>query len=121
MTKFKLLEVADAGRRAAMVTANPNDLASYLHDHLRWTHSSGKTEGKAAILDSIASGTVIYRSLEVREPDISQHGDLFIYSGIISGDVVKNVNEKKLSNKFLSVWQLVNAKLVMLAWQSTGL
>lgn len=120
MTQFKLLENADAARRAAMVNANLSELASYLDNDLRWTHSSGKTEGKAALLDSIRSGTVLYLSLEVEEADISQHGNLFIYSGIVSGDVVKSGTEKKLRNKFLSVWQLDNTKAVMLAWQSTA-
>ena len=121
MTRFKALENADAARRAAMVNANLNDLASYLDEDIHWTHSSGKTEGKAALLDSIRSGSVLYRSLEVAEPHISQHDKLFIYSGIVSGDVIKNGAEKKLRNKFLSVWHLDDTKAVMLAWQSTGI
>lgn len=53
MTLFKALEDADAARRKAMIEADVQALATYLDDDLRWTHSSGKTDGKTALIASI--------------------------------------------------------------------
>ncbi|HIG62788.1 MAG TPA: nuclear transport factor 2 family protein [Gammaproteobacteria bacterium] len=121
MTLFKALEDADAARRRAMIEADVQALATYLDDDLRWTHSSGKTDGKTALIASIGSGSVVYQSLEVQEPHISQHINIFIYAGIISGDVLKEGTQKKLRNKFLSIWHITDERLSMIAWQSTGI
>jgi len=121
MMLFKALEDADAACRRAMIEADVQALATYLDDDLRWTHSSGKTDGKTALIASIESGSVIYQSLEVQETQISQHTNIFIYAGIISGDVLKEGTQKKLRNKFLSIWHITDEKLSMIAWQSTGI
>jgi hypothetical protein len=62
---------------------------------------------------------VVYKSLEVQETHISQHTNISIYAGIICGDVLKEGTQKKLRNKFLSVWHITDERLSMIAWQST--
>ena len=53
MTLFLALEDADAARCRAMIEADVQGLAIYLDDDLRWSHSSGKTDGKTALIASI--------------------------------------------------------------------
>jgi len=110
----------DVARREAMISGKADDLAATLSDALVWTHSSGRTDDKQAVLDAIQSGTVSYESLQVEDFAIFEHGDVFIYHGILLGDVVKDGMEKKLKNKFLSVWKRTASSFEMLAWQSTG-
>ena len=121
MAHLDELMIADAARRSAMISADLDALTSLLHDDLVWTHSSGRTDGRSALLESIASGSVAYESLDVSEPRISQQDDIFIYSGIVKGNVQKDGVPKSLENKFLSVWKKSGTDYQMLAWQSTGI
>ena len=41
---------ADAARIQAMIDANIEGLQGLLHDNLSWTHSSGRTDDKVALL-----------------------------------------------------------------------
>ena len=111
---------ADAKRREAMISGNAHDLARTLDDELQWTHSSGRTDDKKTILTAIESKAVNYRSLHVEDFAISQHGEIFIYQGVLNGRVSKDGIEKELRNKFLSVWERSGSSFQMLAWQSTG-
>lgn len=111
---------ADSRRREAMISGNTDDLACMLDDNLHWTHSSGRTDDKKAVLYAIASKAVNYESLQVEDFAISEHGDIFIYYGVLTGSVSKDGVEKQLRNKFLSVWERSGSSFQMLAWQSTG-
>jgi len=114
-----LLE-ADSARRQAMVSANVDELANSLSDDLVWTHSSGRTEGKAAVIQAIKSKTVQYLSLEVEGVEVSQHNNIFVCHGTLNGRASRDGVTKELRNKFLSVWQRSGSSFKMLAWQSTA-
>ena len=96
------------------------ELAKLLSDDLAWTHSSGRTDGKAAIVETIRTRSVVYLSLQVEDVVVSQHNDIFLCHGILNGRVSKDDVERDLRNKFLSVWKRIDASFEMLAWQSTG-
>ena len=121
MSNTQDVEAADAARRAAMVTANVEALSQHLATDLVWTHSSGRTDDKAAVLDTIASRSVEYLSLDTEELSTSMHGDICLCFGVVAGRVRKDGAERDLRNKFLSVWKHTDAGWQMLAWQSTGL
>lgn len=113
---------ADTRRRAAMVAGDADKLEQYLADDLTWTHSSGKTDSKSSFLEVMAAGTTVYHSLDVRDTKIRPYGNMFILEGVVFGDVTKDGQDKKLVNRFLTVWQRrENSEFVLHAWQSTGL
>ena len=114
-----LLKV-DSARRDAMISGNSRDLGATLSDDLVWTHSSGRTDDKTAILNALETRSVIYESLQVEDVTISEHGEIFICHGVLNGKVVKDGAGKTLRNKFLSVWKRIGSSFKMLAWQSTG-
>ncbi|MDP6374394.1 MAG: nuclear transport factor 2 family protein [Pseudomonadales bacterium] len=120
MSEPDLLQ-ADAKRRNAMIAADVDALAQILSDDLTWTHSSGRTDDKQAVLDTIAGKSVRYLTLDIEDTVIASHGDIFIYTGIVQGRVIKDDAERELANKFLSVWKRSGTTYEMLAWQSTGL
>ena len=111
---------ADTARIQAMIDADVESLRVLLHDNLSWTHSSGRTDDKAALLTVIESGATVYKSLEVSDDNITTQDSVYIYSGLVEGVAEVNGNEKKLRNKFLSVWVKSVNGLQMLAWQSTS-
>lgn len=122
MSDIESLILADVQRRAAMVAGDVGTLANYLADDLSWTHSSGKTDSKVSFLEVMASGTTDYHSLEVRDTEARMYGNIFILEGVVFGDVTKDGQDKKLVNRFLTVWGWrENNGFELHAWQSTGL
>ncbi len=114
-------ERADAARRATMVAADAAALAAYLTEDLTWTHSSGRTDDRQAVLDTIADGAVRYLSLEATDVQVRTVGDAVIATGEVAGRVRKDGQERDLRNRFISVWRYEAGALRMMAWQSTGL
>jgi ketosteroid isomerase-like protein len=122
MSDVEALMNADTRRRVAMVSGDVVALGDYLADDLSWTHSSGKTDSKESFLAVMASGTTVYHSLDVRDTQVRIFGDIFVLEGVVFGDVTKDGLDKKLVNRFVTVWQKRERDLFQLhAWQSTGL
>ena len=113
---------ADDKLRAAMAAGDIDTLATHLAKDLSWTHSSGKTDTKESFLGVFAAGTTQYYSLAVRDTQARVYGNIFVLEGVVFGDVTKDGLDKKLVNKFLTVWQKSGSgHFVLQAWQSTGM
>lgn len=122
MNDIEALMNADAQRRTAMVASDIAALDACLAEDLSWTHSSGKTDSKTSFLEIMKSGTTVYHSLDVRDTEARRYGNIFILEGVVFGDVTKDGKDKKLVNRFLTVWQWRDDQGFELhAWQSTGL
>ena len=114
-------ETADAARRRAMVDRDVEALAALLDDDLTWTHSSGRTDSKVAVLDTIRAGDTRYLALDTEAVSVRELGAAVVATGIVYGRVSSAGAERDLRNKFISVWQREGGALRMMAWQSTGL
>ncbi|MBT3624021.1 MAG: nuclear transport factor 2 family protein [Gammaproteobacteria bacterium] len=122
MSDVEALMKADTKRRVAMVAGDVVALGDYLAEDLSWTHSSGKTDSKESFLAVMASGSTVYHSLDVRDTKVRIFGDIFVLEGVVFGDVTKDGLDKKLVNRFITVWQQREHDVFQLqAWQSTGL
>ena len=122
MSDVEALMKADTKRRVAMVAGDVVALGDYLAEDLSWTHSSGKTDSKESFLAVMASGSTVYHSLDVRDTKVRIFGDIFVLEGVVFGDVTKDGLDKKLVNRFITVWQKCEHDVFQLqAWQSTGL
>ena len=113
------LLLADQSRREAMISNDTQLLGTLLADNLKWTHSSGRTDGKAELLESIEAQTVEYLKLDVSEVEVCRYTDVYTCCGVLDGLVNKAGEQSELKNKFLSVWKQTNNLFQMLAWQST--
>lgn len=120
MSNVENVLTADAARRAAMIAADTDVLGPLLSDDLVWTHSSGRTDDKAAVLATIGEKSVLYLALEVEDVGVAEHNDVYICHGTLKGRVSKDGAERDLRNKFLSIWKQAGSSFQMLAWQSTG-
>ncbi len=120
MNQQQTLVDADLLRREAMISGDMDSLDQLLSDELVWTHSSGKTEGKAEVMTAIKTGSVKYEVLTIDDYTIKEYNDIAIYLGILNGSASRDGIEKNLRSKFLSVWQKEDASYRLLAWQSTG-
>jgi ketosteroid isomerase-like protein len=116
------LIAADAGRRAALVAGDVGLMMACLADDLSWTHSSGKTDSKAGFVATMLAGTTIYHSLDVRDLQARAFGNVFVLEGVVFGDVTKEGQDRKLVNRFITVWRKrLDGSFALHAWQSTGL
>jgi ketosteroid isomerase-like protein len=120
MNDIEALLEADAQRRSAMIAADIETLDRLLSDDLIWTHSSGRTDDKAALLEGIAAGTVRYLALDVSSVHTARYGEVLISHGDLHGRASRDGVEKRLENRFLSVWRMRGDAFELLAWQSTG-
>ena len=121
MSDHKRLLETDRQRRQAMIAADTEALQRLLSDDLIWTHSSGKAESKAEVINALAQGTVGYQALENTQDRVLHSGENFVHQGVLHGSAVRDGETKLLNVRFLSVWQEVENQLQLVAWQSTNL
>ena len=110
---------ADDERLSATKAADRERLDAILSNELRYAHSSGVVDTKAAFIDSLVSKKTVYQNFEYKDRTILPAGPGI---ALMSGRVLVKVRsgEKNLSNdlNYLSVWREENGKWRFLAWQS---
>ena len=102
-------------RVEAMTKGNVAALEEILADDLIYTHTTASLDTKASFIDSIASGSRNYRSIEQEDVKIRQFGD----SVVVTGQVKLHVGDNKFSARFIDVYAKRNNAWQMVAWQST--
>ncbi len=121
MTESEAILAADANRRAAMISANRNQLESIFSERLVWTHSSGAVEHREAFIANIESGSVRYLELDTPTIEVVTLGDSWLCVGELAGRAERDGVEKALKGRFLSAWTKEDGALKMVAWQTTPL
>jgi ketosteroid isomerase-like protein len=120
MTDKELLALEDR-RFAAMIARDFATLEGLVHDELRYTHSSGVTDGKASWLDSMRSGRVKYQSAKCSEQKVRIYGDTALTTGRAHIEAEIAGQPKTLQLLFLNAWTRTPGGWQFVAWQSTPL
>lgn len=113
------LIAADDERVAATIAADRVRLDAVLSDDLRYAHSNGNVDTKAAFTEAVAGGRTKYEAIRYE-----QRGFTFPAPGValMSGRAhVKVANAKggmEAVLSFLGVWREENGRWRFLAWQS---
>ncbi len=110
---------ADERRYRAMLEGDLQALERLLDDDLAYTHSSALREGKREYLASLSSGRFKYLGVAQDEVRVLLHGDLAVMDGKVVLNAVVEGTERRLDNRFLSVWRHSAIGWQMLAWAST--
>jgi ketosteroid isomerase-like protein len=113
------VRAADARRFEAMVRRDREALDRLLADDLIYTHSTGQVETKAQLLDSIASGSLVYRSIQPRDVQVRLFGDVAVLTGRADLGVRTGERDLDLAASFTSVYVRRDGEWRMAAWQST--
>lgn len=115
------VRAADAQRFAAMVARDRPALERLLADDLTYTHSTGQVDSKAQFLDSLASGALVYRSIEPEEAAVRVYGE----TAVVTGRAVMRIENRGqtlvLPVRFTSVYVRRDGLWRLAAWQSTRL
>src|SRR5262245_24156655 len=62
----------------AMIKRDKAALERLLADDLVYVHSSSKSETKAEVIQAVTSGSALYESIEFKETNVRQYGDVVI-------------------------------------------
>ena len=110
---------ADDARVAAMLAPTREKLDAVLSPDLRYAHSNGQVDTKAALIDSLTDGSATYakyayqqRTFTFPAPGIAIMAGRFDVKAVVKG----NAAESTIS--FLAVWRLEMGEWKFLAWQS---
>ena len=110
---------ADDARVAAMLAPSREKLDALLSPELRYAHSNGQVDTKAALIGSLTDGSAKYSKYDYQEraftfpvPGIALMAGRFDVKAVVKG----NAAESTIS--FLAVWRLEQGAWKFLAWQS---
>lgn len=110
---------ADDARVAAMLAPTREKLDAVLSPDLRYAHSNGQVDTKAALIDSLTDGSAKYSKYAYRDrtftfpaPGIALMAGRFDVKAVVKG----NAAESTIG--YLAVWRLEKDGWKFLAWQS---
>lgn len=115
------VEKLEAQRFDAMLKGDTAALGALLADDLVYTHSSGKVDTKASLIDDIKTGQMKYRSIRPEGPTMRLYGDTAVATGLAAVEVNNHGQELNLKLRYTDVWVNRGGKWQMVAWQSTRL
>ncbi|MBK1787168.1 DUF4440 domain-containing protein [Prauserella cavernicola] len=115
------LAEAQEQRYAAMAAGDADALALLLDDRLVYTHSRGDRDDKAAYLDRIRSGELLYGPITHREdPPLLLDGAAIVV-GEMATEVRARGTTRLMRNAFLAVWSDHDGRWLLTAYQPTPL
>ncbi|RKE36352.1 uncharacterized protein DUF4440 [Paraburkholderia sp. BL23I1N1] len=118
---FELASEHEAKRWELMLNADTEALAGLLSDDLQFIHSSGLKDSKEPYLDTIRTGTVIYRSASSRIETVTSLNDrAFIATGDVTMKATVRGIERDLHSLFTVVWRLEDGTWRLVAHQTTS-
>ena len=108
-------------RLAAVLTNNPDEVAPYLDDEVAYIHSSAIRDDKAAYLESLRNGHLVYLAFRPEYHAARPIGsDGYLINGRIGIDLRVDGNPVSLENLFTVVWRKgADGTWRLLSWQST--
>lgn len=114
--------IAENRRFEAMTQRDTLELAKILSDELVYIHSNGLLESKPTHLKAIATGAIVYRSLErAEEPVVRRYKTIAIINGVVKVTGIINTSPFELRLRYTAVYKRQRHRWQLLNWQSTRL
>ncbi|MGH8631442.1 MAG: nuclear transport factor 2 family protein [Burkholderiales bacterium] len=113
---------AEQARYAAQMSNDFAPMEKLFGDDLVYVHSSTVLDTKASFIESMRSGTVRYRQMQLRgEPEVRTFGGIAIITGRALFEVTVKGEDRALDILFHSVWARRPSGLQFVSWQATRL
>ena len=109
----------EARRCAALLSADIADLTRLFADDMVWIHGSGKSDGKAGMPDTIASGKTRYLDIENSRQNIRFFGQTAIVDGLVDLRLNLAGEVKQIHSRFTICWAGTGDDWQIVHWQST--
>ena len=110
---------ADAGRRQAMMAADPVALETFLSDTLTYVHTNGVVESKQDLLAKLARGAVRYQALNQLESSVDLIGEVGVLSSLTDLEIEVKQSLIKFRSRALAVWVLEDGRWRLRRYQAT--
>ena len=94
----------DRDRAAAMVEPEAARLDEVFHDDLTYSHSNGRVETKAELVERLVSGAIDYRILDSPEPSVWIDGSTAIVTGPTTVQVAAGERVFDLAGVYTAVY-----------------
>lgn len=118
VTAAEALAAEDA-RYAAQTGNDFAAMEKLFGDDLVYIHSSSAVDNKATYIDSMRSGTVIYRVMNRSDVKVRTYGCIAILTGKADYEVTVRGDDLSVSLAFHTVWAKRDQGLEFISWQAT--
>ena len=119
MTTPQAIHAQETRRCAALLSADLATLTRLFADDMVWIHGSGKSDGKASMLDRIASGKTQYLEIENSRQNIRFFGQTAIVDGLVDMRLHLAGAVQQIHSRFTICWAWTGADWQVVHWQST--
>ena len=109
----------EAKRCEALLAADLSALEPLLSERLAFGHANAVTDDKAQLLTKMASGNIVYQTLEVTVTRIIELGETVLLLSRLTAQVTVGGQEKLIDNQTLSVWVNEAGQWRLVAYQPT--
>lgn len=106
-------------RWAALIDNDVEVLDQLVHRSLSYTHSNAVVDTKQSWLDSVAGGSVDYRSVERKDVAMITAGTTAVVTGSATFVVGVQDREVTIVARFTAVWVNEDGRWQFFAWQNT--
>lgn len=113
------VQAAEQARFQAQVAQDTLALAELLHDELYYLHSNGLVESKQDFIRSVASGKIVYQTMEPQNSQLRRYGKMAILTGLVQVVGLYQGNTFELGLYYTSVYRKKRGKWYLVSWQST--
>lgn len=118
VTAAEALAAEDA-RYAAQTGNDFAAMEKLFGEDLVYIHSSSAVDDKAAYIESMRSGTVIYRVMNRGDVKVRTYGCIAILTGKADFEVTVRGDDLSVSLAFHTVWAKRDRGLEFISWQAT--
>jgi len=115
------IESVERARFAAMTHQDIKALQNTLADDLIYCHSNGRCESKAQLLESIRSGRIRYRAVDILSLQLRTAAGAVIVNGSIAVDGTMDGLPIKMQMVYMGVYVRRDGEWRLAAWQAARL
>jgi ketosteroid isomerase-like protein len=108
-------------RVQALTSRDYAALEKLLGDDLTYTHSNGRFETKAQLLESLRSGNLEYRLMQHADVQVRSYGDTAVMTGRSRLKVISKAHHLEVPIRFTLVYVKRAGEWQLVAWQSAPL
>ena len=105
----------------ALLAADLDALDALLSERLVFAHATSHTEDKASLLTKMASGNIVYHTLQVTEQRVIELDDTALLLSRLTADVSVGGAPRAIDNRTLSVWTREAGQWRLIAYQPTAI
>lgn len=110
-----------SSRFRAMIDADAGALERMLADELVYTHTTGRVETKREFIEALTSKAVSYDAITSYDAEIRFYGNTSVITGGADFEVTAGDQQLAFPIRFTEVYEWMDGRWQLVAWQSTRL